>query len=210
MRSLPRTPTTAPLSKPAVQVGLPTLDVHVREDIAESRARFHAAVLTENVKRSNFNYIEEAPVLQQMLEMTNGNQTQASEKLQKSKQWFSQRIGLLRLSEEMQALVILAISRRSMTCGCTRSCHPASSLPRGRLAGRNPLRPQLPRPRAHERAPMPAPKAESVYTAVYTSSGSGAGSEQPVPHTEEPLSVESQNTPSPRNLARPCAARRRS
>ncbi|MFJ2591165.1 ParB/RepB/Spo0J family partition protein [Streptomyces sp. NPDC087538] len=92
--------------KAAIHVGLPTLDVHVREDIAESRVRFLAAVLTENVERSNFNYIEEARGLQQMLEMTNGNQTQAAEKLQKSKQWFSQRIGLLRLSEEMQELVI--------------------------------------------------------------------------------------------------------
>ncbi|MFB7222390.1 ParB/RepB/Spo0J family partition protein [Streptomyces sp. NPDC056227] len=92
--------------KAAAKVGLPLLDVHVREDIAESRVRFLAAVLTENVERSNFNYIEEARGLQQMLEMTEGNQTQAAEKLHKSKQWFSQRIGLLRLSEEMQALVV--------------------------------------------------------------------------------------------------------
>ncbi|MFE6497396.1 ParB/RepB/Spo0J family partition protein [Streptomyces sp. NPDC057748] len=62
--------------------------------------------MAENVARSNFDYIEEARGLQQMLEMTNGNQTHAAEKLQKSKQWFSQRIGLLRLSEEVQALVI--------------------------------------------------------------------------------------------------------
>lgn len=92
--------------KAALKVGLPTLDVHVREDIAESRIRFLAAVLTENVERSNFNYIEEARGLQQMLEMSDGNQTQAAQRLKKSKQWFSQRIGILRLSEEMQQLVI--------------------------------------------------------------------------------------------------------
>ncbi|MFG2676964.1 ParB/RepB/Spo0J family partition protein [Streptomyces sp. NPDC048445] len=92
--------------KAALEVGLPLLDVHVREDIAESRVRFLAAVLTENVERSNFNFIEEARGLKLMLDMTDGNQTQAAEGLQKSKQWFSQRIGLLRLSEEMQALVV--------------------------------------------------------------------------------------------------------
>lgn len=92
--------------KAALHVGLPQLDVHVREDIAESRVRFLAAVLTENVERANFNFIEEARGLKLMLEMTDGNQTKAAETLQKSKQWFSQRIGILRLSEEMQARVI--------------------------------------------------------------------------------------------------------
>lgn len=92
--------------KAALEAGLPHLDVHIREDIAESRVRFLAAVLTENVERSNFNFIEEARGLKLMLEMSDGNQTKAAEGLQKSKQWFSQRIGLLRLSEEMQALVV--------------------------------------------------------------------------------------------------------
>jgi ParB family chromosome partitioning protein len=91
--------------KAAQKVGLATLDVHVREDIAESRVRFLAAVLTENVERANFNFIEEARGLQHLLEMSDGNQTKAAEQLNKSKQWFSQRIGILRLSEEMQALV---------------------------------------------------------------------------------------------------------
>ncbi|TXS68902.1 ParB/RepB/Spo0J family partition protein [Streptomyces sp. sk2.1] len=91
--------------KAAQKVGLATLDVHVREDIAESRVRFLAAVLSENVERANFNFIEEARGLRQMLEMSDGNQTRAAEQLNKSKQWFSQRIGILRLSEEMQALV---------------------------------------------------------------------------------------------------------
>lgn len=92
--------------KAAAQAGLPTIDVHVREDIAESRVKFLTAVLTENVERSNFNYIEEAHGLQRMLEMSDGSQADAARVLNKSKQWFSQRIGLLRLSDEMQELVI--------------------------------------------------------------------------------------------------------
>lgn len=90
----------------AMKVGLPTIDVHLREDIAESRVTFLAAVLTENVERSNFNYVEEARGLQQMLEMSQGSQAAAARNLNKSKGWFNQRIGLLRLSDEMQELVV--------------------------------------------------------------------------------------------------------
>ncbi|MFI6055693.1 ParB/RepB/Spo0J family partition protein [Streptomyces violascens] len=89
----------------AQQAGLPTLDVHLREDIAESRVRFLAAVLAENVERSNFNYIEEAVGLQRMLDMTFNQQVEAAAALGKSKQWFNQRIGLLRLTEPMRDLV---------------------------------------------------------------------------------------------------------
>jgi len=92
--------------KAALKVGLPTIDVHIREDLAESRTRFLAAVLTENVERANFNPIEEARGLQRMLEMTGGQQTEAAAQLGKSKQWFNQRIGLLRLTDDMQQLVV--------------------------------------------------------------------------------------------------------
>ncbi|MFF3159703.1 ParB/RepB/Spo0J family partition protein [Streptomyces sp. NPDC057910] len=90
----------------ALEVGLATVDVHIREDIAESRVRFLAAVLTENVERSNFNYIEEAVGLQRMLDLTFNQQVEAAAALGKSKQWFSQRIGLLRLTEPMRELVV--------------------------------------------------------------------------------------------------------
>lgn len=179
--------------KAAVHVGLPTLDVHVREDIAESRVRFLAAVLTENVERSNFNYIEEARGLQQMLEMTNGNQTQAAEKLQKSKQWFSQRIGLLRLSEEMQQLVISGELKAFRDMRMYSAMPPSDQLAAwkaDRMAAKQKTdRKGSPTP-ARETA-APAPKPEPTYTAVYTSSSSEAGSEQPEPRAEEPLPAES-------------------
>jgi ParB family chromosome partitioning protein len=90
----------------AVLVGLDTLDLLLRHDLTESRVRFFAAVLSENVQRQNFNPIEEAHGLQAMLDLHNGNQSAAAKAMGKSKQWFNQRIGLLRLTDEMVQLVI--------------------------------------------------------------------------------------------------------
>jgi ParB family chromosome partitioning protein len=90
----------------AVKVGLASLDVMVRHDLTESRVRFLAAVLSENVQRANFNPIEEADGLRAMLELHEGNQAAAARAMGKSKAWFNQRIGLLRLSDEMVSLVL--------------------------------------------------------------------------------------------------------
>ncbi|MEU0837157.1 ParB/RepB/Spo0J family partition protein [Streptomyces sp. NPDC005969] len=173
--------------KAAAKVGLPLLDVHVREDIAESRVRFLAAVLTENVERSNFNYIEEARGLQQMLEMTEGNQTQAAERLHKSKQWFSQRIGLLRLSEEMQALVVSGELKAFRDMRMYSAMPPGEQLAAWKADREAAKRPKekapdtpasvVPAPEsftAVKPAPVPrdssvgAPEAAPAYTAVYT------------------------------------------
>ncbi|MFJ7023208.1 ParB/RepB/Spo0J family partition protein [Streptomyces sp. NPDC101117] len=90
----------------AIKVGLDNLDVMLRHDLTESRVRFLAAVLSENVQRANFNPIEEADGLRAMLELHNGNQAAAARAMGKSKAWFNQRIGLLRLSDEMVQLVL--------------------------------------------------------------------------------------------------------
>ncbi|WP_086732540.1 ParB/RepB/Spo0J family partition protein [Streptomyces glaucescens] len=89
----------------AVKVGLDSLDLMVRHDLTESRVRFLAAVLSENVQRANFNPIEEADGLRAMLELHDGNQAAAARAMGKSKGWFNQRIGLLRLTDEMVQLV---------------------------------------------------------------------------------------------------------
>lgn len=90
----------------AVKVGLDSLDLMLRHDLTESRVRFLAAVLSENVQRANFNPIEEADGLRAMLELHDGNQAAAARAMGKSKAWFNQRIGLLRLSDEMVQLVL--------------------------------------------------------------------------------------------------------
>ncbi len=89
----------------AAKVGLDSLDVMLRHDLTESRIRFLAAVLSENVQRANFNPIEEADGLRAMLDLHDGNQAAAARAMGKSKAWFNQRIGLLRLSDEMVELV---------------------------------------------------------------------------------------------------------
>ncbi|MFJ8546849.1 ParB/RepB/Spo0J family partition protein [Streptomyces sp. NPDC093586] len=90
----------------ARQVGLDSLDLMLRHDLTETRVRFLAAVLSENVQRANFNPIEEADGLRAMLELHNGNQATAARAMGKSKAWFNQRIGPLRLSDEMVQLVL--------------------------------------------------------------------------------------------------------
>ncbi|GGS09004.1 MULTISPECIES: ParB/RepB/Spo0J family partition protein [Streptomyces] len=90
----------------ARQVGLDNLDLMLRHDLTETRVRFLAAVLSENVQRANFNPIEEADGLRAMLELHDGNQAAAARAMGKSKAWFNQRIGLLRLSDEMVQLVL--------------------------------------------------------------------------------------------------------
>jgi ParB family chromosome partitioning protein len=90
----------------AVKVGLDSLDVMLRHDLTESRIRFLAAVLSENVQRANFNPIEEANGLRAMLDLHDGNQSAAAKAMGKSKGWFNQRIGLLRLTDEMVQLVL--------------------------------------------------------------------------------------------------------
>lgn len=90
----------------AVKVGLDTLDLMLRHDLTESRVRFLAAVLSENVQRANFNPIEEADGLRAMLDLHDGNQAAAARAMGKSKGWFNQRIGLLRLTDEMVQLVL--------------------------------------------------------------------------------------------------------
>ncbi|MFI8308467.1 ParB/RepB/Spo0J family partition protein [Streptomyces sp. NPDC085927] len=90
----------------ARQVGLDSVDLMLRHDLTETRVRFLAAVLSENVQRANFNPIEEADGLRAMLELHDGNQAAAARAMGKSKAWFNQRIGLLRLSDEMVQLVL--------------------------------------------------------------------------------------------------------
>lgn len=171
--------------KAALHVGLPHLDVHVREDIAETRVRFLAAVLTENVERANFNFIEEARGLKLMLEMTDGNQTKAAETLQKSKQWFSQRIGILRLSEEMQARVISGEIKAFREMRLYSAMPPEEQLAAWQADREAAMRPREQRAsQVQPESAVPAsgtePAEESAaYTAVYTQPADDHPAQQP-------------------------------
>jgi ParB family transcriptional regulator, chromosome partitioning protein len=139
----------------AVNVGLDSLDVLLRHDLTESRIRFLAAVLSENVQRANFNPIEEANGLRAMLDLHDGNQSAAAKAMGKSKQWFNQRIGLLRLTDEMVQLVL----EGKLTA--FRDMRRYASMPPEEQHGAWKADQEQPRP-----APQPQTGAEA-YTAVY-------------------------------------------
>jgi ParB family chromosome partitioning protein len=144
----------------AIVVGLDTLDVLVRHDLTESRIRFLSAVLAENVQRENFNPIEEANGLRAMLDLHNGNQSAAAKAMGKSKQWFGQRIGLLRLTDEMVQLVI----EGHLTA--FRDMRRYAAMPAGEQYSAWKRDQEPPPPAAPEPSPAPAPGPER-YTAVY-------------------------------------------
>lgn len=176
----------------AVKVGLDTVDLLLRHDLTESRIRFLAAVLSENVQRANFNPIEEADGLRAMLDLHDGNQAAAARAMGKSKAWFNQRIGLLRLSDEMVKLVL----EGKLTA--FRDMRRYASLPAGEQYAawkRDQEQPPPPKPTPAPAVPAPAvgpssgdvPRAERTgpdgYTAVY------AGPAEPAPHAAPPAST---------------------
>jgi ParB family chromosome partitioning protein len=179
----------------AVMVGLDTLDVLVRHDLTESRVRFLAAVLSENVQRANFNPIEEANGLRAMLDLHDGNQAAAARAMGKSKQWFNQRIGLLRLTDEMVQLVLdgkLTAFREMRRYAAM----PPEEQYAAWKADQEQPQPPKPTPVLPQPVPKPVPVPESVerpaqpaYTAVYAA--------PPTMDTPRPAAVPSPNRPSP-------------
>lgn len=176
----------------AAKVGLDTVDLLLRHDLTESRIRFLAAVLSENVQRANFNPIEEADGLHAMLELHDGNQAAAARAMGKSKAWFNQRIGLLRLSDEMVQLVL----EGKLTA--FRDMRRYASLPVAEqyvtwTADQEQPRPPKPAPVVAAPASSgPEPEKEpDAYTAVYA----GPPSEAPAPPPVAPALPESSAAP---------------
>ncbi|MEU7338633.1 ParB/RepB/Spo0J family partition protein [Streptomyces sp. NPDC007074] len=161
----------------ALDVGLDSLDVLLRHDLTESRIRFLSAVLSENVQRANFNPIEEANGLRAMLELHNGNQSDAAKAMGKSKQWFSQRIGLLRLTDEMVQLVLDG----KLTAFREMRRYAAMPADEQYAAWKTDQeRPPAPRPAPSPSPAVPETPAPQGYTAVYPEPSSPA----PVPAPE--------------------------
>ncbi|MGQ4393725.1 ParB/RepB/Spo0J family partition protein [Streptomyces violaceoruber] len=192
----------------AVKVGLDTVDLLLRHDLTESRIRFLAAVLSENVQRANFNPIEEADGLRAMLDLHDGNQAAAARAMGKSKAWFNQRIGLLRLSDDMVKLVL----EGKLTA--FRDMRRYASMPAGEQYAawkqdQEQPRPPKPTPAAAPEPDQSAPepeKAPSVYTAVYAGPAEPAaifnagaspesGSGTPAPDQPAPTPVPRQDQP---------------
>ncbi|SIJ22216.1 putative transcriptional regulator [Mycobacteroides abscessus subsp. abscessus] len=88
----------------AHKYGRPELDIVVRDDLAIDHGTLLSSIISENVDRDDFDVIEEAKAVQQLVDKV-GSADEAAKLLHKSKGWISQRRSLLGLAPELQASV---------------------------------------------------------------------------------------------------------
>ncbi|MFD9410126.1 ParB/RepB/Spo0J family partition protein [Streptomyces sp. NPDC059989] len=96
----------------ALHVGLESLDFVVRDDLAASRTDFIDHLLAENLEREDFDVIERARGVQQLVDSCveeggreHGAKSRAAERLGKSPSWVTNQLVLLELPEEIQAML---------------------------------------------------------------------------------------------------------
>ncbi|MBW1603542.1 ParB/RepB/Spo0J family partition protein [Streptomyces sp. JJ66] len=89
----------------ALQVGLEALDFVVRDELAVSREEFIDNLLKENLDREDFDAIERARGVQELVAVCHGNQSAAATRLGKDRSWVTNQLALLTLPEEVQALL---------------------------------------------------------------------------------------------------------
>ncbi|WP_221359236.1 ParB/RepB/Spo0J family partition protein [Streptomyces beigongshangae] len=94
----------------AVHVGLDALDFVVRNDLATSREQFINYLLKENLEREDFDVIERARGVQQLVDVCaeqseRGARSRAAEQLGKDRSWVTNQLSLLELPEELQAML---------------------------------------------------------------------------------------------------------
>ncbi|MEU6925496.1 ParB/RepB/Spo0J family partition protein [Streptomyces sp. NPDC046631] len=88
----------------SLAAGLPTLNVVHNEDVANTRAEFLDAILSENNDREDLDPIERALGIETMVAEL-GGADKVAEYYGKTKGWVSQQRKLLKLTPELQALV---------------------------------------------------------------------------------------------------------
>ncbi|MEW2417489.1 ParB/RepB/Spo0J family partition protein [Streptomyces sp. NPDC046866] len=95
----------------ALHVGLEALDFVVRDDLAGSRTDFIDHLLAENLEREDFDVIERARGVQQLVDTCaeqgreHGAKSRAAERLGKSPSWVTNQLVLLELPEEIQSML---------------------------------------------------------------------------------------------------------
>ncbi|MFI2471526.1 ParB/RepB/Spo0J family partition protein [Streptomyces globisporus] len=92
----------------ALHVGLEQLDFVVRDDLASSRADFMDRLLAENLEREDFDVIERARGVQQLVavcaeEEERGARSRAAARMSRDRSWVTNQLALLTLPEEIQA-----------------------------------------------------------------------------------------------------------
>ncbi|KUN58450.1 ParB/RepB/Spo0J family partition protein [Streptomyces griseorubiginosus] len=93
-----------------LHVGLDALDFVVRDDLASSREEFINHLLKENLDREDFDVIERARGVQQLVDICaekseRGARSRAAEQLGKDRSWVTNQLSLLELPEEIQAML---------------------------------------------------------------------------------------------------------
>ncbi|MFE2194554.1 ParB/RepB/Spo0J family partition protein [Streptomyces olivaceus] len=95
----------------AVHVGLDKLDFVVRDDLAGSRQDFVDHLLAENLDREDFDVIERARGVEQLVAVCaedggdRGARTRAAQRLGKDRSWVTNQLALLTLPVEVQLLL---------------------------------------------------------------------------------------------------------
>ncbi|MFC8012414.1 ParB/RepB/Spo0J family partition protein [Streptomyces cinereoruber] len=92
----------------ALHVGLEQLDFVVRDDLASSREQFVNHLLAENLEREDFDVIERARGVQQLVDVCaenegeRGARSRAAERLGKDRSWVTNQLALLTLPSPLQ------------------------------------------------------------------------------------------------------------
>jgi ParB family chromosome partitioning protein len=86
----------------ALHVGLDTLDFVVRDDLAATQADFLDNLLLENEDREDFDVIERARGIQQLLDVCGGNAAEVARRRGKDRSWVGNQVALLTLPDEVQ------------------------------------------------------------------------------------------------------------
>ncbi|MFE6713955.1 ParB/RepB/Spo0J family partition protein [Streptomyces sp. NPDC057695] len=92
----------------ALHVGIEQLDFVIRDDLAASREQFVNHVLAENLEREDFDVIERARGVQQLVDVCaenegeRGARSRAAERLNKDRSWVTNQLALLTLPTPLQ------------------------------------------------------------------------------------------------------------
>jgi ParB family chromosome partitioning protein len=84
-----------------IEAGRPTMDVIVKNDLAQSRALFISATAAENIDRQDYDPIEEARAVELLVKEC-GTGKAAAEQLGRTQAWVTQRRNLLKLTMPVQ------------------------------------------------------------------------------------------------------------
>lgn len=84
-----------------IRLDRPTIEIVVKNDLAQSRAQFVAATAAENIDREDLDPVEEAGAVQTLVRECGSNKG-AAEKLGRTPPWVTQRLNLLKLAPEVQ------------------------------------------------------------------------------------------------------------